>query len=139
MVPKRLPWVQTASAQPDEDRLDLVGPGVGGEVEVGVGVDPAEDGVAHDPADEVQAGAGGREPFGEGRRLGQERGEAVRDHGGSDYWGGPGRPSPATWRAWAASTTLRPGPPLVTGSGRRGSPASEVTQAVVQSARASRS
>ena len=34
MVPNRLPWVHTASAQPDDQALDLVGPGVGGEVEV---------------------------------------------------------------------------------------------------------
>ena len=34
IVPNRLPCVHTASAQPLTRRLDLVGPGVGGEVEV---------------------------------------------------------------------------------------------------------
>jgi hypothetical protein len=37
MVPKRAPWVHTSSAQPRTRSLDLVGPGVGGEVEVRIG------------------------------------------------------------------------------------------------------
>ena len=55
MVPKPLPCSQTCSAQRPDELEDLVGPGVGGEVEVGVGVGDAEEGVAHRPADQVEA------------------------------------------------------------------------------------
>ncbi len=61
MVPNRLPWVHTASAQPATSRSISSGPGVGREVEVAASVEPAEDGVADDPADQVQAVPGGRE------------------------------------------------------------------------------
>ena len=36
-----------------DDLLDLAGPGVGGEIHIGAGVDPIEEGVPHGPADQV--------------------------------------------------------------------------------------
>ena len=71
MVPNRLPWVQTASAQPRHDRLDGVGSGVGGEVEVVVTPGPTapagsgHDGVAHRAAHQVEGVTGRPEAVGE--------------------------------------------------------------------------
>ena len=47
------------------DRLDRVRARVGGEVDVGLGVDPIEEGVAHRPAHEVALVSGRAEPLGE--------------------------------------------------------------------------
>ena len=58
-VPNSLPMVQTAGVHRPQDRLDVVGPGVGGEVEV-VAELPAE-GVPDAAADEVEGVSGGGE------------------------------------------------------------------------------
>ena len=68
IVPNSRPMSQCASAQPADDREDLVGPGVGREVEVGR--DPTEERVTHRAADERQLVPGPCEPLAE---LGQHR------------------------------------------------------------------
>ena len=55
IVPNRSPCVQIASAQPVEARLDRVGAGVGGEVEVEVVAAVVDQQIADAAADQVQA------------------------------------------------------------------------------------
>ncbi len=65
--------------------FDVVRSGVGGEVEIGVVVQPAEHGVAHHPADEVEAESRGLKPGRECVRLIDQGLQAGGDHGGSAY------------------------------------------------------
>ena len=48
MVPNRLPWVHTASAHPRDQGLDVVGPGIGGEVQVVAHLGRRRVGIGHD-------------------------------------------------------------------------------------------
>ena len=102
MVPNSRPVSQIASAQPCDHSQRLVRVGVGGEVQVVA--EPAEQRVAHRPADQVQLVAGrgeaaaelvgdGRDPHQLGHRAalggGQGRGSASGGSRGSDI----GRPA----------------------------------------------
>ena len=123
-----------------ENRLGVVRPGVGGEVDVGpVEVEPEQQ-VSHDPADEVETVAGRGEPLGQRPRLVQDGPKPLGDHRCGGYGSAV---SPAESSRSCTSlrerTTLRPGPPAVIGSDTSRSPASAATQVAVDAARASRS
>jgi hypothetical protein len=62
------------------DPLDVVGPGVGGEIKVVFGAQPSEDGVAHHSADQVKAKTGLLEAGRDVANLIDETAKTVRNH-----------------------------------------------------------
>jgi hypothetical protein len=62
------------------DPLDVVRPGVGGEIKVVFRAQPSEDGVAHDAADQVKAKTGLLESGRDVANLIDETAKAVRNH-----------------------------------------------------------
>ena len=129
-----------------EQLLDLVGPGVGGEVDVGAR--PLDR--AGGPARRHPRGRADVRPPGSVRPGAGPRPGPVRSAGGPSALEGSGdrRPdatrgahtSPASRHRWrAASTTWCPGPPLVGSSGWCWRPSSDASAAAVESARAWRS
>ena len=87
--PERLALVPHRVGPAPEACPDLVGPGVGGEVEVETvdhGTIAGDEQVADRAADQVQAVPGRGETFGERGQLGQNGREAVRNHGLRGYW-----------------------------------------------------
>ena len=81
IVPNRSPWVQIASAQPSRQRLDLVGTGVGGQVEVEVVTSVGDEEVADRSTDQVHPMAGRAKPRGERFEFAQHRRQPFGDHG----------------------------------------------------------
>ena len=67
---------------PGQQRHRLLGAGVGGEVEVGVGAHPVEHEVAHDPAHQVDRVARVGEPLGERSDVVEHRLQPLGDHRG---------------------------------------------------------
>ena len=124
MVPKRLPWVHTASAQPGHQRLDVVGPGVGGEVEVVVAiVGPSaprlgHDGVAHRAPHQVEGVTGRSEAVGQlGGGLDQ-RPQSLGEHAAEGSATGVGcRPKWIGNEAACAPAAAIPGPACRSGTG----------------------
>ena len=78
MVPYSMPVSHSASAQRPQHALHLLGPGVGGEVEVGA--EPAQQRVAHTAAHQVQLVTRGSE---QRAQLAQHVGVPVKCHLGS--------------------------------------------------------
>ena len=92
-VPNCLPWSHTLSVSPPQHLLDLVGAGVGGDVDVGR--PPIEEGVADAPADQVALVPGRDEAVRErtdGRSLVEQRPQPRRDGGHGVILAGGGHP-----------------------------------------------
>ena len=83
-----MPWSHTWSAQPAHEALDLVGPGVGGQVDVDIGAGEVtvEEGIADGAPDEVGPVTRRREPLAELAR-GRTRFVEVDEAGGKVHDG----------------------------------------------------
>ena len=117
---------------PLDEPADAVRRGVGGQVEVGVVPDPAQEHIAYDPADEVEPLAVGGKPPGQGadhRTLRpEERTRRCRSHRST---------SPCSTAA--SSTAALPGPSPLAASGRKSTPIAAATAAPEAAASPSRS
>ena len=119
MVPKRAPWSHTASAIGPTTALASSGVASVVKSRSGRSRDRSSQQVADDPADEVEAVAGGREALGQRPALLEDRADPVGDHGSAMLpvapetpEGDPPGPSVPSlpWKTWPDIRDAMPSP-----------------------------